>query len=245
MKTVAIIPARGGSKRFPSKNIAELDGKPLIYHTVEAALGQYDKIIVTSDSDNILEIVQNEYADYSSMHKSIFEISRRPVELASDTSKVIDTVVYYQEKNAEYDQIWLLLPTCPLRTKKDIINAQQLLTDDVDSIISITEYEFPPSLGLVKGAGGYITSYDWTDPWARGDTRSQDHPVIYRPNGAIYGSWMKSFIKNRNFYKGKVKGYYMPRERSVDIDKRLDLELARVVIRLSKHDVDLLDEYKR
>ena len=234
MKTLAIIPARGGSKRFPSKNIAILDGKPLVYHTIDAVLGLFDKVIFTSDSDNILQVVKNQYGNYSNENKTEFEINKRPDELATDTSKVIDTVAYYQKQNPNYEQVWLFLPTCPLRTKNDVISAMKLLTKDVDSVISITEYEFPPSLGLVKGAGGYITSYDYTDPWGNGNTRSQDHPTIFRPNGAVYGMWKESFEKYQNYYKGKVKSYFMPRSRSADIDTPTDFEIAKALINIKE-----------
>ena len=234
MKTLGIIPARGGSKRFPSKNIAIINGKPLIFHTIDAVIGLFDKVIFTSDSDNIIQVVKNEYENYSNENKSEFEINKRPAKLATDTSKVIDTVIYYQEKNPEYEQIWLFLPTCPLRNKNDVINAKKLLTKDVDSVISITEYEFPPSLGLVRGAGGFITSYDYSDPWGNGNTRSQDHPTIHRPNGAVYGTWKKSFVKNKNFYKGKVKSYFMPRSRSADIDTKTDFEIAKALFNIKE-----------
>ena len=234
MKTLGIIPARGGSKRFPSKNVAVLNGKPLVFHTIDAVLGLFDKLIFTSDSDNILQIVENEYGDYSDENQSVFEISKRPDKLATDTSKVIDTVVYYQEQNPEYEQIWLFLPTCPLRTKTDVINAKKLLTKDADSVISITEFEFPPTLGIVRGAGGFITSFDYSDPWGKGNSRSQDHPTIYRPNGAMYGMWTKSFVKYKNFYKGKVKSYFMPRSRSADIDTKTDFEIAKALINISE-----------
>lgn len=230
MRTLAIIPARGGSKRFVGKNLALLHGKPLIHHTIDAALGLFDKIIITSDSENILQAVENEYGDYSASHECDLEISRRPDELATDTSKVIDTVVYYHEQNPDYDQIYLLLPTCPLRTREDIVRSMQMLTDEIDGVLSITEYDFPPSLGLLKGGKGYLVAYDTSDPWRNGNSRSQDHPTVFRPNGAIYGMWSSSFKLYKNFYKGRVLGYFMPRERSVDIDTKLDFSVAKTLI---------------
>lgn len=228
MKTLAIIPARGKSKRFPEKNIALLNGKPLIFHTIDAALGNFNKIIFTSDDDNILRIVENEYGNYSKEHKGEFIISKRPGYLASDNSKVIDTVLHYLD--SDFEQIWLLLPTCPLRTRQDIRNAKQLLTKDIDSVISITDFEFPPSLGLFVGNEGLLVSSDWNNHWQKGNSRSQDHPPVFRPNGAIYGSWTKGIELYKNYYLGKVKGYYMPRNRSVDIDNEIDLKIAQSLI---------------
>ncbi len=223
MKRLAIIPARGGSKRFPGKNIALLNGTPLIHYTIKACAGSFDRVVFTSDSDTVLECA----APFS----DVITIDKRPEELSSDTSKVIDTVVYYSEREGEgFDQIWLCLPTCPLRCKNDIVNAQELLDNETDSVVSITDFDFPPNLGLMYGDGNYLTGYDRSQPLATGNTRSQDQPRVYRPNGAVFGSWSKSFRKHKNFYRGRVKGYYMPRERSIDIDTELDLKIAEVIM---------------
>lgn len=265
-KRLCIIPARGGSKRFPGKNIAILGNKPLICHTIDAVKNHFDKVIVTSDSDHILQIVKDYYKNnaYSKQLKDLqakkvdiiknskyeeaanlrdkekailklandhIDIQKRPADLATDTSKVIDTVVYYTEQyDGQFSEVWLCLPTCPLRTEQDVKNAQEMLTHEIDSVLSITEYDFPPTLGLVKGNRGDLISYDREDPWGNGNTRSQDHPTIYRPNGAIYGSWTQSLLSNKNYYKGKVRGYYMPRDRSADIDTELDFKVAQALL---------------
>ena len=223
MYRLCIVPARGGSTRFPNKNISLLDDKPLIFHTLDIIDGLFDQIIFTSDCDIMLDMVRERYTNV--------ETSSRPEELASNTSKVIDTVNYYHDNITCYiDQIWLCLPTCPLRMEKDVINAKKLLTGNIDSVISITDYEFPPTLGLTKDGEDII--FDWHDsnPWQNNNHRSQDHPAIYRPNGAIYGSWSGAFKENRNFYKGREKGNFMPRERSIDIDNRIDLKTAQIIL---------------
>lgn len=227
MRRLAIIPARAGSKRFPDKNVAIFNDKPLIFNTIDNALGLFDKVIFTTDGINIIKIADNYYKDYNVENSCELEIDKRPSTLATDNSKVIDTVMYYLDE--DYDQIWLLLPTCPLRTKDDIRKAKKLLTKDVDSVISITEFPFPPSLGLLLGNEGFITDYDYRHPWTNGNTRSQDHPTVHRPNGAIYGSWTKKLKENKNYYKGRVKGYYMPIERSIDIDNEIDIKVANAL----------------
>jgi CMP-N-acetylneuraminic acid synthetase len=231
MKTLCIIPARGGSKRLRGKNVKVLGDKPLIFHTIDAVLGLFDKVIVTSDDDNILQVIRDSYKNYTYENKTELEISKRPDELATDTSKVIDTVVHYQEQNEDFEQIFLCLPTCPLRTKKDIIEVKSMLGQHEDSVISITDYGFPPSLGLLKGAQGNLIAYDESDPWRNGNSRSQDHPVVYRPNGAIYGSWRESFKMYKNFYEGVVRGYYMPIERSIDIDTEFEFDMAELMLK--------------
>ena len=225
MKRLCIIPARGGSKRLKGKNVKILGDKPLICHTIDSVIGLFDKIIITSDSENILGVVKDYYGDIG------LELYLRPEELAIDTSKVIDTVLHYQSINDEYDQIWLCLPTCPLRDKQDVLNTQNLLNNEIDSIISITDYGFPPSLGLIMSSEGFLESYDKSDPWVNGNTRSQDQPEITHPNGAIYGAWRDSFKNNKNYYKGKTKGYYMPRTRSIDIDTQFEFDLAEFILK--------------
>lgn len=226
MKRLVIVPARGGSKRLPGKNTHELDGKPLIFHTLDTMAGQFEKIVFTSDDITMVHMVREEYGDQD------VQAHIRPDRLATDESKVIDTVMYYADldENDDFDQIWLCLPTCPLRVREDIANAQGLLDIDTDSVISVTDYEFPPSLGLLEGAGGFLVGYDYRHPFAAGNSRSQDQARVLRPNGAIYGSWRSSLKEHRNFYRGKVKGSYMPRERSVDIDTRIDFMLAEAII---------------
>jgi len=235
MKRLCIIPARGGSKRLPGKNIKKLNGKPLIFHTIDTALGLFDKIIVTSDSENILSVVENEYGNYSSENNTILEISKRSDELATDTSKVIDTVSHYFDKNEGYDQIWLMLPTCPLRNRVHVREAQLCLDkEEYEGIVSITEYPFPPSLGLLEGDRGNLVRYHYSDPWRTGNSRSQDHPVVSRPNGAIYGMKSKSFDEHRNFYKGFVRGYYMSNEDSIDIDNEFEFKMADLLLKEKK-----------
>ena len=73
--------------------------------------------------------------------------------------------------------------------------------------------------------------YDETQPWQNGNSRSQDHPTIYRPNGALYGGWTKKLKENKNYYVGKTKGYFMPRNRSIDIDTQFEFDLAEFMIK--------------
>jgi len=230
MKRLCIIAARKGSKRLPGKNVKTLIDKPLIFYTIDHALGLFDKIIITSDCENILKLVRDKYKEYLIQNKTIIEFNKRPIELATDTSKVIETVSYYYDKNKEYDQIWLLSPTCPLRGKKDIKEMQKKLDNNIDGIISITEFDFPPSLGLLNGDRGNLIPYHYSDPWRNGNSRSQDHPTVYKPNGSIYGMWSEKFNTFRNFYKGTIIGHYMSLNKSIDIDTEIDFKMAELLL---------------
>ena len=225
MRKLCIIPARGGSKRLPRKNIKLLNGKPLIFYTIDAVLSSntFDKVIFTSDDDEILDKVRVNYST------DTLSIVKRPSSLTSDTSKVIDTVMYFLDE--EYHQTWLTLPTSPLKIADDFVQSVKLLDEDTDSVLSYTEMEFPPTLGLVAGQDNKLFDYDKSLPWQNGNSRSQDHPVIYRPNGALYGSWTNKLKQHRNYYKGSTKGYFMPRNRSIDIDTQFEFDLAEFMLK--------------
>jgi CMP-N,N'-diacetyllegionaminic acid synthase len=224
MKRLCIIPARGGSKRLPRKNIRPLNGKPLVFYTVDSVINSdvFDKVIFTSDDDEILSVVSKNYSS------TILDVVKRPMELATDTSKVIDTVLYFLDE--EYDQTWLTLPTSPMKISDDFVKASELLSETDDSVLSYTEMEFPPTLGLVVKNNNIIEDYDQTQPWQTGNSRSQDHPMVYRPNGALYGSWTSKLKENKNYYIGQTKGYFMPRNRSIDIDTQFEFDLAEFMM---------------
>lgn len=226
-KRLAIIPARSGSKRLPNKNVRCLAGWPLIYWTIRAASDCFDTIVVTSDSQEVLNT-----AACSLHNKDTTVFLKRPKNLATDQSKVIDTVSYYFDlyDKFNYDEVWLLLPTCPLREDYHIREAQDMLSNpDIDGVLSITDPEFPPTLHLVRNDDGTLDGWGEGHPFAEGNSRSQDQPVTYRPNGALYGMKWSAFKEYRNFYQGRVNGYYMPREKSVDIDTYTDFLLAKAL----------------
>lgn len=224
MKRLCIIPARGGSKRLPRKNVKLLNGKPLIFYTIDSVIKSdiFSKIIFTSDDDEILKVVSDNYSS------NVLDVVKRPAELATDTSKVIDTVLHFLDD--KYEQTWLTLPTSPMKIADDFTEASKLLNEDNDSVLSFTEMEFPPTLGLTVDHNHILKDYDASEPWQHGNSRSQDHPTIYRPNGAIYGSWTAKLKENKNYYIGETKGYFMPRNRSIDIDTQFDFDLAEFMM---------------
>ena len=232
MNRYCIVPARGGSQRLKGKNSKKLGTKPLYMWTLDAVAPVFDVVIFTTDDLKILKAAKKKCeGKYDNI---IF--AKRPDKLSTNTSKVIDTVTYYFKQYMTFcDQIWLALPTCPLRTQEDVEGAIKLLGEKhdpffADGVLSVTDYEFPPTLGLAKNHDGSIRDWHESTPWQKGNTRSQDHEQVLRPNGALYGMWSDSFRARNNFYKGRIQAYYMPRERSVDIDTIVDFRLAEVLI---------------
>lgn len=230
LSDIVIVPARSASKRLPGKNMMELDGKPLICHTLDNLIYYFDKTIFSSDDEDMISFVNTYYME--AIDDQVLLADVRPSILSADNSKVIDTIVYYfYLYGSLYDRIWLCLPTCPLRSRQDIAECKILLDENIDGVISITDYEFPPALGMTVSCDGLVTDWHGSKPWKSGNTRSQDHEKVFRPNGGIYGMWMDSFDRYRSFYNGIIKSYYMPRDRSVDIDTIIDFITAESIIK--------------
>ncbi|GAB1536514.1 acylneuraminate cytidylyltransferase family protein [Geovibrio sp. ADMFC3] len=222
---LAIIPARGGSKRLPNKNILELAGKPLIAWTIEAALkSRYiDEVMVTTDEDVIIDIAERFGAAVP---------FKRPPELSSDTAGRTEVIThaldfYKTELKKSYDYIIYLQPTSPLRTAEHIDYAVAYMFEKkADAVISVCEVEHP-----VHWSGVLPNSMDMSRFLSdvAVNSRSQDLPVYYRLNGAIYICDTDKYRKNGCvFLKENIFAYVMPQEASIDIDTLMDFKIAEV-----------------
>jgi len=221
---LAVIPARGGSKRLPRKNAKLLGEKPLVAHAIESAIYSecFDKIILSSDDDEILQIGSG-YPDVTP--------ERRSDKMSGDHVKALDLILQIAERDSydeKFDVIALLLPTCPFRQPSDVRDGLGLLTEDVDAVVSVVEFEFPHNLYINVDAESAMMNP--SEGLRTGNTRSQDHGPTYHPNGAFYMSWWKPFLTNRNWFVGKVRAYPMPRLRSVDIDTEQDMAYAQFLL---------------
>ena len=219
---LAIIPARGGSKRLPNKNILELAGKPLIAYTIEAAKkSKYiDDIIVSSDSDNILNIAK----DYN------IKTIKRPDYLASNTAKTIDVIKHVIENIiGEYDYIVLLQPTSPLRNEKHIDEAIELLNaKEADAIVSVCEMDHSPLWSNTLPASLSMEGFLREEVKNK---RSQDLDKYYRINGAIYICKTDELLKQNTLFLDKnIFAYVMNRKSSIDIDDEIDFKLVEVLM---------------
>ncbi len=229
MGNIAIIPARGGSKRLASKNIKPLNGKPLLHYTLEAVLrsNRFEKIILSSDDDLILDVGSKITG---------LTLEKRDASLAGDKVKVIDVIKNIASREGyadKYEKIGLFLPTCPFRTAKHIQEGIALLTKDDFSVVSVTEMQDPVqlSLSLDQNNTANLEALVKPSPLVTGQTRSQDFEKLHRVNGGFYISWINKFIEKDNFFQGTVKGYEMDQLHSVDIDYPLDLEWAEYLLK--------------
>lgn len=223
-KIVAIIPARGGSKKILRKNIKLLCGKPLVAYTIIAAKkSKYsDNFYVSTEDEEIAEISRRYGA----------EVIERPEELAKDETPTIDVIFHFLEilkmKNYNPDIIVLLQPTSPLRNAEDIDNAIKLFLDsDCESVVSVCEAEHPPYWSF-KIEEKYLKPL-FDKRYLR--MRRQDLERTYIPNGAIYVSTPQTLYKYKGFYCNYNIPYIMPIERSVDIDNELDFMLAELLMK--------------
>lgn len=218
---MAIIPARGGSKRLPNKNTIDLCGKPLIAWTIEAGLkSKYiDTLVVSSDSDEILSIAKS----FGS------EIIKRPDELATDTASSFDAVRHVIENTKKHDYIVLLQPTSPLREVSHIDESiEMLLEKNADAVVSLCEMEHSPLWSNTINSDMSLKNFIKDDIKNK---RSQDLPIYYRINGAIYICSTAELLKQQTFMlEDNIFGYIMDKDASVDIDENLDFVVAKTIM---------------
>jgi len=228
-KILAIIPARGGSKRLPSKNILNLGGKPLVVWTIESALNSkyLDSIILSSDDEKILEIGK----------KYDIATVKRPEELSTDTAKTTDVILCHlnQVKN-KFDYVILLQPTSPLRTSKHIDDAIKFLFEkEADAVVSICEMEHSPLWSNTLPQDLSMANFLKEDIK---DKRSQDLPKYYRLNGAIYIAKVEKLLEEKTFFlKNNIFGFIMDKYSSIDIDDEYDFKLADCLMTLGTFNI--------
>lgn len=223
-KILAIIPARGGSKGIPKKNIKFLLGKPLINYTIESAQkSRYlDKIVVSTEDREIHQVVEI----------AGIQVIKRPKELSEDDSStysVIEHAINFLQENENYkpDIVLLLQPTSPLRSSKDIDSAIELfLKNKCESVVGVCEFGHPVHTSF-QIQNNYLKPIFGKKYLGK---RRQDLPIFYVPNGAIFISTPKNLFKYKSFYCKKVLPYIMPIEKSIDIDNDINFKLAELLI---------------
>lgn len=227
MKTVALIPARGGSKGIPQKNVYPVAGKPLIGWTIELARGcsEISRVIVSTDDQKIADVSLKFNAEVPFL---------RPAHLASDDTPGIIPVLHAVQwllniEKYQFDAVLLLQPTSPLRENQDIETAIDLMAKkDANSIVSVTESPSHPYWTKKIDENGLLLNFLDLDTIP---TRRQDLPSAYSLNGAIYLIKVDALCSSRSFYPEKTYGYIMPQERSLDIDTPWDMHLADLVLK--------------
>lgn len=226
MKYLYIIPARGGSKGIPHKNIKELNGKPLIHHTIDVArqIVSDEDICVSTDDVEIIKCVE----DYGLKVPFV-----RPAELATDTAGTYEVLLhaldYFESQGRVYDTVLLLQNTSPFRTVEDVRGALALYRQDIDMVVSVKESAPNPYYNCFEeNEEGFLTKTLEAGPKL---VRRQDAPVTYEYNGAVYVMNVQR-LKEMHYGKfTKIVKYVMDDIHSVDLDTMLDWKYAEFVIK--------------
>jgi N-acylneuraminate cytidylyltransferase len=223
MRDLILITARGGSKGLPGKNIRPLNGRPLIYYTLDAAcaVAAKDNICVSTDSDDIIRVV-NQYG--------IDVPFKRPAALAADTSGSYEVILhalnYYEQQGIRYDRVILLQPTSPFRTGAHVRDAVALYEPGLDMVVSVKISKANPYFNLFEeNKDGLLTRSKGV-----GNARRQDCPVAYEYNGAIYVMNVESLKVRPHTEFSKIKKYLMSERDSLDIDTKLDWLVAEAIL---------------
>lgn len=225
MKILVVIPARGGSKGIPHKNIKPLAGKPLIHYTIDVArqIVADEDICVSTDDQEIIKCVE----DYGLTVPFV-----RPADLATDTAGTYEVLLhaldFYEKRGRNYDTVVLLQNTSPFRTAEQVKEAMQLYRNGVDMVVSVKESPANPYYCLFEE-----NVYGWLHV-CKGDgkiTRRQDAPTVYEYNGAIYIINSKSLKQMPlNAFPHRVK-YVMNAQSSIDLDTMFDWNMAEMIIK--------------
>ena len=223
---IAIIPARGGSRGLPKKNLKLLNGIPLICHSIKAALASKSikRVIVSTDDKEIAKISKNCGAEVPFI---------RPTSLADDDSMVMDAYFHaidkiFEETKRAIDSFVALLPTVPLRLADDIDKAVNIFkSKKADSVISVVKAPVPIQWYRKITSGGILENYL---PEFNATRNRQEFLQTYIPNGAVYVFRVEPLRSTRQYYNKKTYPYVMPSERSADIDNHLDFEWTEFLL---------------
>lgn len=221
MKVLAIIPARGGSKGVPRKNVKLLGGIPLIAHAINCAKesSRVTKLVVSTDCEEIAAIAR----------ENCCEVMKRPSDLASDTSNVVLTVEHaYKTLNEDFDIIVLLQPTSPLRTGKDVDKIIEMFERDtkLDGVISVVPFDdLHPARMYNLGTNNELIPFIKNSE----SMRRQDLEPVYYRNGCFYAVKRQSFFTEKSFMVKNKKAYIMDAEWLVNIDTPRDFKIASII----------------
>jgi CMP-N-acetylneuraminic acid synthetase len=223
-RLLALIPAKGASTRLKRKNVLPLGGRPLIAWTVQAAVDAkvFDRIVVSTEDAEVAEAARAAGAEVPFV---------RPVDLAIDPAGVVQVALHALDELAaqdkDYDELCILLPTCPFRTAGDIRAALDLFRQRPEpNLISVASFEHTPFAAVGIDEDGLLFPH-FPDHFGK---KTQELPVAFRPNGAIHILDVAWFRNTRSYLTPPVVAYVMPRERSIDIDTAEDLRVAEAML---------------
>lgn len=227
MKTIAIITARGGSKRIPRKNIKEFCGRPIIEYSIEAALqsGVFDEVMVSTDDEEIAEIARAAGAAVPFMRSP--ETSN---DYATTTDVLLEVLYKYQDKGQDFDYMACLYPTNPFITPDKLKKAMKLIEEnDYAEVLPVVQFSFPPQRAYVFHENGTL-QYKWEE---FKNSRSQDLEKMYHDAGQFYCYDVKSYLEHKGV-QGKIYPLICPEHEVQDIDTEEDWKMAELKVEYMK-----------
>lgn len=224
MKNIAIIPARGGSKRIPRKNIKPFMGKPIIAYSIEAALqsGLFEEVMVSTDDEEIAEVAREYGAKVPFMRSA--ETSN---DYAGTADVILEVLKMYEEQGREFDTVCCIYSTAPFVTPGRLVEAYSKLTDEIDSVFTCVAYSYPVQRCLHVVNGKIRMVYP-----EHADSRSQDLEPIYHDAGQFYIAQTASFIQEKTFWGKNTGGLVLSELEVQDLDTLTDWELAEMKYKL-------------
>lgn len=221
-RPIAIITARGGSKRIPKKNIRKFCGKSIIAYSIEAAVesGLFEDVMVSTDSEEIAGIAKEFGASVPFMRSE-----KTSNDLAGTEEVLAEVVSKYKERGIEFDSFCCIYPTAPFITADKLIESYKLLEHkDTYSVIPMVSFSFPPQRGMRMKENGLVEPVDIDGL----NARSQDLPVIYHDAGQFYWIKTKEFLVDYEIMGSHTRPYIVPETEVQDIDNETDWQLAEM-----------------
>lgn len=226
-KNIAIITARGGSKRIPRKNIKEFCGKPILAYSIEAALesGMFDEVMVSTDDKEIAEIAEK-YGARIPFYRS--EASSN--DFATTVDVILEVLNCYKQNGQEFGQACCIYPTAPFVTGEKLQKAMELLQEkEIDSVMPVTTFSFPPMRGMYEKEGKIRYAFP---EFAK--KRSQDIQEMYHDCGQFYCFKVEEFFRNKALVTENTKPIIVPELEVQDIDNESDWKMAEMKYQLMK-----------
>lgn len=222
--SIAIIPARGGSKRLPRKNILPLGGTPMLVHTLKAAhdSGVFNTLYVSSDDADILALADEAGA----------EAVQRPPELATDTAHELEACKHIIETQCQHkpDFFCVIYPTAAFLAPEDLSRSHEQLDAEpsADCVMGVSAYDIHPYKAMTRDDNGYCQMMFPEEC----KMRSQNYPECVASNGTFYWLRTAAFEQNQTYYQTRLKPHIVPKQRAIDIDTEDDYNRAQELFQL-------------
>lgn len=231
MKYIAIITARGGSKRIPRKNIKEFCGKPILAYSIEAAVssGIFDTVMVSTDDEEIARLAERYGAEVP-----FYRSGEAANDFATTADVLLEVLSEYEKREQRFDGVCCIYPTAPFVTGERLQRARELFREkEADSVLPVVRFGFPPQRCVVL-EGDYL-QFKWQE---YRNSRSQDLEPFYHDAGQFYFLRTESFLEQKSLVMEKTVPLILPETQVQDIDTEEDWRIAEVKFRMLKGEKD-------